>query len=319
MPLDDEAALLCGRTNFTEQVILTGPRGDALELALNKRMQVEYAREAGFAVPPTKFVELEPDALTGEIEFPVVFKPAMAVAKSGPGLTRGRSWICCNRAELEAAVASWGGRGPMLLQQFVHGVGEGLFGLATANGVVAWSGHRRLRMMNPHGSGASACATVPNVDEASKASGAAFLARCGWRGLFMIELLRDHAGKLWFMEFNGRAWGSMALARRAGLEYPAWTAQLALNPAAPIQLPPARNDSIVCRHLGREIMHLLFVLRGSKSKALTEWPSFWSAASVLRVGRKDRWYNWRANDRRVFVSDVISTIRDQVFKSKDPA
>jgi hypothetical protein len=49
-----------------------------------------------------------------------------------------------------------------------------------------------------------------------------FLKGCNWRGLFMIELLRDPSENLWFIEFNARAWGSMALARRLGFEYPAF-------------------------------------------------------------------------------------------------
>ena len=132
----------------------------------------------------------------------------------------------------------------------------------------------------------------------------------------MVELLRDHSGKLWFIEFNGRAWGSMALARRCGLEYPAWAVQTALQPTAAIDIPARRDSSIVCRHLGRELVHLLFVLRGSKSKALTDWPSFWKTFfRVLRVRRNDRWYNWRSDDRRVFVSDTLSTLRSQLLKT----
>lgn len=206
----------------------------------------------------------------------------------------------------------------MLLQQFVRGTGEGLFGLATDRGVVAWSGHRRLRMMNPHGSGASACITAPPAEPAVRAAAEKFLAECGWRGLFMIELLRDEAGKLWFMELNGRCWGSMALARRAGLEYPAWAVQIALDPGAALEVPSAPKNAIVCRHLGRELLHLLFVMRGSRSKALTEWPSLGdSLRQVCRWGRNEHWYNWRKDDKKVFFADVYGTVRNQFFKPKN--
>ena len=229
------------------------------------------------------------------------------------------AWICSDRQELAGGRRPIGrGRGPMLLCKLHSGTGVGPF--------LAWQlrhgvqrvelAHRRLRMMNPHGSGASACAAVTDLDCASQAAGELFLASCNWRGLFMIELLRDHSGKLWFIELNGRSWGSMALARRAGLEYPAWTVQLALQPAATINVPAQRDGSLVCRHLGRELVHLLFVLRGSKSRALTDWPSFWSTCfKVLRVRRNERWYNWRSDDRRVFVSDTLSTLRHQLLKS----
>jgi predicted ATP-grasp superfamily ATP-dependent carboligase len=316
MPLDDEAVWLCDRTYFNDLIVLAGPQGDAVEIALNKQKQINLAHAAHFNVPWTQLVEHPEEALTRQIDFPVVFKSALAVVRNGAGISKGRAWICSDRQELAAAVASWAGQGPMLLQKFIPGVGEGLFGLATAHGVLAWSGHRRLRMMNPHGSGASACAAVADLDCASQAACESFLVSCNWRGLFMIELLRDHSGKLWFIELNGRPWGSMALARRCGLEYPAWAVQMALQPAATIHVGTQQNGSIVCRHLGRELVHLLFVLRGSKSKALTDWPSFWTTCfNVLRVRKNDRWYNWRTDDRRVFISDTLSTLRKQLFKS----
>jgi predicted ATP-grasp superfamily ATP-dependent carboligase len=204
----------------------------------------------------------------------------------------------------------------MLLQQYVCGVGEGLFGLAADDGVLGWSAHRRLRMMNPQGSGSSAC-TSRDVDDGLKASGERFIALSGWRGLFMIELLRDESGKVWFMELNGRAWGSMALARRLGFEYPAWAVKKIFNPGAQIVLPRSNPQPLVCRHLGRELVHLLFVMRGPKSRALARWPSRWSAVrQFLSFAREERWYNWRANDRKVFFSDAIGTVKGQIFKAK---
>ena len=317
MPLDDAALWLCGRTEFNGGVTIAGPRGGRVEVALNKQKQFELAQSSGFSVPSAEYVEKPGDVRIEDIKFPVVFKPAAAVVRDGDKLGKGQGWICSDQAELESALAAWAGRAPMLLQQFVHGVGEGIFGLATERGVVAWSGHRRLRMMNPHGSGASACAVAPEANASTKAAVGRFLAGCGWRGLFMIEMLRDQSGKLWFIEFNGRCWGSMALARRAGLDYPAWAVQIALAPDTEVRVPQVRKGAQICRHLGREMLYLLFVLRGSRSKALTNWPSIWSACiQVLRIGRNDRWYNWRKDDAMVFFSDCYGTIRDQLFKPK---
>ena len=135
----------------------------------------------------------------------------------------------------------------------------------------------------------------------------------------MIELLRGEGGKLWFIEFNGRSWGSMALARRSGLDYPAWAASLALAPGSTFDIPRQQNDSLVCWPLGREVLHLLFVLRGPKSKALQAWPSVWKIFfSDLPSGGNQRWYNWRRDDPRVFLADSYYTIRDTLFKPATP-
>jgi hypothetical protein len=134
----------------------------------------------------------------------------------------------------------------------------------------------------------------------------------------MIELLRDEAGKLWFVEINGRPWGSMALCRRQGLEYPAWHVELALDERAPAGSAASPGPSVICRHAGREFMHLLFVLRGAKSNALKQWPSFWKTLKdIFYFHRGDGLYNWRRDDRKVFVADCYYTIHDNLFKARD--
>jgi hypothetical protein len=137
----------------------------------------------------------------------------------------------------------------------------------------------------------------------------------GWNGLFMLEFLRGRDGTAWFMELNGRAWGSLALARRLGLEYPAWAAFDALGLPQVPRRACAPHEPLVCRHLGREIVHVMSVLRGPRSAALTDWPSRWGTLrSVARVRRGERWYNWSARRPGVFVQDTLQTVLEPVAK-----
>ncbi len=320
-PLDDAAVWLADRVvstgaNGTSAPALAGPSHRSVALALDKAVQVEAARVAGFNVPPTRILRTKADASPGEIGFPLILKPAEAVVWREGRLRKVRNWICANQSELDAALAGWGESVPLLMQPFVRGTGEGVFGMALTNGPAAISAHRRVRMMNPHGSGSSACVsqTVPaDVERAAEQ----FIRQTGWRGLFMIELLRDLSGKAWFMEFNGRPWGSIALARRQGFEYPAWNVQLALDPQWRVSAPPRVRPGLVCRNAGRELMYPLFVLRGPKSDALQYWPGFWrSVAEVARVNSRHVFYNWRRDDARVFVSDCFYTLRSNLLKSK---
>jgi hypothetical protein len=108
----------------------------------------------------------------------------------------------------------------------------------------------------------------------------------------------------------------MALSRRQSLEYPAWTVKLALNSQFVLDNNLDFTEEVVCRNLGRELMHVLFVLRGPQSRAIRKWPSFWRALiEILLIDRKSSFYNWRREDWRVFFSDCWYTIREQVFKS----
>ena len=180
--------------------------------------------------PKTQLVRTADEVLSSNFDawYPIILRPVDCVPMVQGRVFKSRNWICADSDELKSAVSQWAGRVPLLIQPFITGTGEGVFGLAAPDGIRAWSSHRRLRMMNPGGSGSSACISQP-VTEDLKLKAQAFLAATGWRGLFMIEILRDHSGTPWFVELNGRCWGSMALSRRQGLEYPAWHARLAMD------------------------------------------------------------------------------------------
>ena len=164
-------------------------------------MQTRLAREAGFNVPHTALActSSEVREFAKRESFPIILKAADCVPVHQGHVYTCRKWICANEGELERAIEEWKERVPLLAQAFITGVGEGVFGLAAADGIRAWSAHRRVRMMNPQGSGSSACASQ-SVPQDLKSTAETFIKKAGWRGLFMIELLRDDSGKLWFVE-----------------------------------------------------------------------------------------------------------------------
>lgn len=315
LPLDDASVWLSCRVRPASQWTLAGASGDCAELALDKQKQIQAAVQAGLRTPATSFVSAVDELDRCVQDYPVIVRPAFAAKESKGRLRKGRNWICSNEEELQKVRSDLNGAQLFMVQPFLEGVGEGVFGFATEHGVLAWSCHRRVRMINPHGSGSSACRSQ-EVPEELKGPITAFIASCGWRGMFMIELLRTRDGQRWFVEFNGRAWGSMALARRQLLEYPAWTVELALKPQFTPGEPGQKTEGLLCRNLGREFVHLLFVLRGPQSRAIRSWPPFWSTlVAFFKVGRDTSFYNWRADDWRVFVYDSWYTICEQLFKS----
>ena len=314
LPLDD-AAVWIGRDLSSEVVTIAGPTGAAARLSLDKGMQIAAAHDAGLLVPATTTVSAlrayRPTA------YPVIVKPAKALYLVDGRLVRAKGSVCADEIEFKrAAEQVW--PGDLLIQPLVRGTGEGLFGHVTKDGVVGWSAHRRIRMLNPQGSASSACASRP-IDEALLAPAERFLQNVGWRGLFMLEFLRDSEGRPWFMELNGRAWGSLALSRRRGFEYPAWTVASALNESFVPRVPSDPPD-IVCRNLGLELMHLLFVLRGPRSAALQDWPRVWPTIRQLtRISRNDRLYNWRRSEPAVLAADTAETVRFYLRRALRPA
>jgi hypothetical protein len=316
-PLDDKAVWLASKARLENGWLLAGPQGANVELALNKCMQIQAARDAGFDVPRTMIARNVNDVLafSAEESFPIILKAAECVPVRQGRVHNCRKWICANSQELERATKEWAERVPLLVQPFIEGTGEGIFGLAAPERVRAWSAHRRLRMMNPQGSGSSACISQ-SVSEDLKYKVEDLIKRTGWSGVFMVELLRDHDDKVWFVELNGRPWGSMALSRRQGLDYPAWHVRLAMDEQSSVGIVPSPAPGLVCRHVGREFMHLLFVLRGARSRALRNWPSLWKTmGEVIGLHRGDGYYNWRRDDPKVFFADCYYTIHDNLFKA----
>jgi hypothetical protein len=313
LPLDDHALWACSQLTHP-RVTLACPTRPIADGALDKAFQLEVAARAGLFVPPTQVMERLPARMPADVPF--VVKPARALYEVDGRLQRPAGRICANEQEYEdVAARPW--PGSVLVQPLIRGSGEGLFGHVGADGVVGWSAHRRLRMVNPQGSAASCCCSQP-VDRELIPASERFLSDVGWKGLFMLEFLRDGAGRPWFMELNGRTWGSMALARRRGFEYPAWTVRAALDPSFEPDLP-IDPPHVTCRNLGLDLVHLMFVARGPQSRAPMEWPRLGRAiGDVGRVRRGDRLYNWCRSQPGVLMVDTIQTLRQQIQKAVRP-
>ncbi|HLM84745.1 MAG TPA: hypothetical protein VK272_01010 [Solirubrobacteraceae bacterium] len=311
MPLDDAAVLVCDRA-LSAEALVAGPRGERARLALDKRMQLRGAAAAGLAVP--EWVELPDDeSLPSGWTLPAVLKPALAIEEREGRLRRRSPRLVARVGQLEALRTAWGWDAPAILQRWVVGAGAGIFGLADGGAVHHLSAHRRVRMMNPAGSGSSACASTPVPDELRDPV-ERMLAEARWDGMFMVELIRAAEG-WWFMELNGRPWGSLALARRVGYEYPAWAVARLLDPSAALPESPLFTE-MLCRHLGRELVHLMFVLRGPGSH-LGAWPGRGETLrSLLRYERPTGWYNLAPGMRGVFLDDTWRTVANQALKRR---
>ena len=312
MALDDPGLWLLSEVSATQdlpdRIKIVGATGRQADIALDKRQQIDIARESGFTVPPTVIANSY-DEIRQSSLLPCIVKPALVAGVADNRLRKGKSHFLERPEDVERLCSTRDAMFPAVVQALVRGQGEGVFGLAHADGVSAWSGHRRLRMMNPHGSGASACEACAATQDTRDAT-EAFIAAIGWRGTFMIELLRSEDGVAHFVELNGRPWGSTALARRGGFEYPLWAVQLRnddrFRPPEPVV-----TEGLSVRHLGRDLVHLLFVLRGPKSAFhAVGWPSLWTTIRrVFAPTRLSRFYNYDPEFPSYFLHDALHALR----------
>lgn len=322
LALDDTSLWLANEAfgslkDFDRIPVLANATGAQKETALNKAVQIEAAKAAGLAVPPTLVANSREEILETSL-FPAIIKPAKAISLDENGrIRKGDAFYLFDKSDLETLPDDNAFSFPVLVQPLIHGTGEGLFGFASKDGITHIFGHRRIRMMNPHGSGASACRSIEPDSELVQAV-KAFIGSVGWQGPFMVELLTDQKGSSWFIELNGRLWGSTALSRRHGLEYPLWAVEQAFDPEfRPAELADVSVGQGV-RHLGREILHLLFVVKGPKSKFHAQkWPNiFRSALGVFSLHSPARFYNYDRRFPLFFLREAMTTVLNGIRKRK---
>ncbi len=128
LPLDDKALYLCGRVQIEGCWVLAGPKGGSADLALNKYLQTEAARSAGFNVPKTQLVRTADEVLASNFDawYPIILRPVDCVPMVQGRIYKSRNWICADSDELKSAVSQWAGRVPLLIQPFITGTGEGV-------------------------------------------------------------------------------------------------------------------------------------------------------------------------------------------------
>jgi len=306
-PCDDAALFVLSRLDESKTRSLA-PTGKACDFALDKWVQLGFASASGFAVMKTQLVTSKTDIAQFPCR-PAVLKPRAALDIRGNGLDKGPSFII-EDTEIPGQALEELAKRPYLIQEYKAGIGEGFFGIAKEGKIFASFGHRRLRMMNPAGSGASACISR-EPEEVERRAAEALIKMIKWRGPFMVELLRDHSGKAWFMEFNGRFWGSLALARRCGLDMPRLAAELACGKSVTI---PSKIEPGFARHLGRDLVHLMFVMRGRHRGAHSlAWPGrFASARKIICPHSLKSFYNYNESEPLFFVKDAVVTVLNAI-------
>jgi predicted ATP-grasp superfamily ATP-dependent carboligase len=218
---------------------LAVPPFEAFDLVTNKARALEYAASCGVPVPRGHLINGRGclPAVIDRIQYPAVVKPVRSRIRTSNGWLAGRTHYAHSRAELERLYDShdYFSSHPSLIQERIVGSGVGMFALFDQGRIVAEFSHRRLREKPPAG-GVSVLSESLAVDPRLRDAAIRMLAPIGWHGVAMLEFKQDYrTGELFLIEVNGRFWGSLELAIKAGVDFPFLAFQLArgIRPAAP--------------------------------------------------------------------------------------
>jgi predicted ATP-grasp superfamily ATP-dependent carboligase len=278
LPLSEARALFAGVCR------LALPGTQALATALDKRATLELAEGLDIPVPRTALVANTDEALAAaeDIGWPVVLKPQSSrvyrreqdpktgeqgkVAAFGVSYAAGPETLTTQVGRLE-------GRSGVLVQEYCTGTGIGIELLMDRGRPLAAFQHRRVREVPITGGASSYRDSVP-LDPVLLDHAVRLLGALDWTGLAMVEFKAGNTGHT-LMEVNGRIWGSLPLAVKAGMDFPARLVDLCLNGSsnARVRLDTAYEVGVRSRNLELETMWIGSALRRGRRYPFLEAPS----------------------------------------------
>lgn len=253
-PIGDDITLVLKNHKINAKAILSSP----IEFAHNKKKLFNFATKHGVLVPKTKTITNK-DQLKGAKKFPCILKPIQSMYIKNNKIISTKVQIAnTNRELIEKGSKLISNFGEFLLQEYVPGHGVGYFAVSKNGVVLSDFQHKRLREV-PYKGGPSSLRKSIYDQDLDKVS-SKLLKKLNWTGLGMVEF-RKHKNKFYLMEINGRAWGSLALAEHAGVDFPYDAYKLLLNKAV------KRSEyllDIKCRWLiPGDIYHIISILKSS--------------------------------------------------------
>ena len=266
VPVTDDVILaICDRRDDFERrcrLALAAPA--ALDAARDKDTTMRLAARLGLPTPKTVLVHTAAEAReqAGHLGWPVVLKPQASRVFGPDGTVRELSVAYAGGfAGLERHMRAFEGLSPVLLQRYHAGHALGVEMLTHEGRPLAAFQHRRLREV-PITGGASAFRESVPVDPVLYGHASRLLGELRWTGLAMVEFKQGDDGPV-LMEINGRIWGSLPLAVRSGMDFPAKMAELFLSgpPSADVPVDRRYTIGVRSRHLELDLVWIASVLR----------------------------------------------------------
>lgn len=260
------------------------PSLELYERVSDKYRLFELAKQIGVRVPRTLLLSKANLQNLAECDFsyPVVVKPRQSAMRLATGFRKRTVRYAADKAHLERIVREElaDDTDELLLQEYVKGVGAGLFAIYDRGRPLFFFAHRRIREKPPSGGVSVMCESVP-PPEATLAAARKLLTTVGWHGVAMVEFKIDEAGEPWLIEINARFWGSLQLAVDAGADFPWFLYRIAAG--LPQDLPRGYRADIRLRWWLGDLDNLYARLRsrewtptlGSKAKAIGEFLAPW--------------------------------------------
>lgn len=203
------------REPLAPHVELGLPEHRIVERALSKACLAAEADKVGFGAPEGRICDRFDDALDAArtFGFPVLVKGVHTIAEVDGRLVRYPTRLVSDESELRDAQQHMG---PCIVQRRCPGNVAAFLGVATDRGLLGSVLNRYRRTWPPTAGMACLSETIaiaPGLSERVRA----LIDGIGWRGVFQLQLIEGEDGVTRPIDFNPRLFGSMSIARAAGV------------------------------------------------------------------------------------------------------
>ena len=288
--------------------LLPFPEIETVNRISDKCSLLHIAEKCDVPIPTTRFFNgIEQAAnILDDFAYPLILKPGKSWVESGEKWLHTRVHTANSATEAhqilqtDPAFSAY----PFMLQEFVTGLGQGVFALYDQGQPLAFFAHQRIREKPPQGGVSVLSKSVP-VDPVLKGYTRNLLDSVRWHGVAMVEF-KVNATQAYLMEINTRFWGSLQLAIDAGVDFP-W---LLYQMASGISLQPVNDytKDNQLRWLLGDLDRLYLVLKNSKFSKRDK------ISTLLRFftpgPRKTRHEVNRLNDIRPFLWELKKYLKD---------
>ena len=307
------------------------PDKKALFYTLSKFHATQLALKVGINIPGTFFIDnsFTNDRLKRFIDkvgFPVVVRTDNFFDEDTGRYVKGTTNLFYDFQEIKTFLDEYSNIPTnILMQEKKDGDGTGVFQLHWNGHVLLDFAHKRLHSV-PWTGGASSFRKSIVSPELSKL-GHKFLSAINYKGVAMIECL-ESKGKHYFIEINGRLWGSIALALHAGVDFPRILLECYLNSDVKQIKKPTYREGVRCRNtIPGEIYYVVSVLKTpskdnppNKIKTILE---FFGLSLDPRIKSDFFWLNdpkpWIVNNVQIFrelTKKVFKLIHNKKLEKK---
>jgi protein-tyrosine-phosphatase/predicted ATP-grasp superfamily ATP-dependent carboligase len=278
------AAVAAVRKELPDGFLSILPGDSALQYTLSKFLATEKALALGIPCPSTVFIS---DGTPGKqwnfdlstLRFPIIIKTDNYLTDDG-SYVPGQHFVAIDvNSAKEILWKLESKKTRIIAQELIAGSGTGTFYLKFGGKTYLRFAHRRLHEI-PYTGGTSSLRESIHDDELRNL-GEILLDGIGYEGVAMVEFRRSASDlKPYFLEINGRLWGSLALALHCGIDFPKYLVQY-YDANDPIPDPPRYRAGVKCRNIfPGELSHILSILRARRGNGIERPPS--KAAAVLK-------------------------------------